>query len=187
VTVLPPDSRRAAECLSKLGITTNSWLGTVVGNSGGLVVDHGWLRVLGSGADAMPDILTDADPAAGRLIVAHDVLGGQFSWSPNNNGQPTIHYFAPDDLDWQDLELGYGDWLFAVLTGSLDGFYDALRWPGWQQEVASVPTDHGIHTWPPPWSAEGRDLSTVSRKVVPMAELVYFHHEVARQLSDRES
>lgn len=147
----------------------------------------GWHRVLGSGADALPDILADADPTAGRLAVAHDVLGGQFVWSPKRDGQPTIHYFAPDDLGWQDLGQGYPGWLSAMLTGALDGFYDTLRWPGWRQEVVSVRTDHGIHTWPPPWSAEGKDLSTVSRRVMAMAELISFHHDIARQLNGQES
>ncbi|WP_255498993.1 DUF2625 family protein [Micromonospora sp. BL1] len=42
--VLPVDSQQAAACLAALEITTRSWLGAVVANSGGLVIDHGWLR-----------------------------------------------------------------------------------------------------------------------------------------------
>ncbi|GLZ35335.1 hypothetical protein Lesp02_75220 [Lentzea sp. NBRC 105346] len=80
-----------------------------------------------------------------------------------------------------------GDLDIAEIDGVLDRFYDTLRWPGWQQEVASVRTDHGIHTWPPPWSLEGKDLSSVSRKVIPLAESISFHHGAARQLNGHES
>ncbi|WP_199485388.1 DUF2625 family protein [Actinomadura craniellae] len=125
----------------------------------------------------------EADPASRWLVVGHDVLGGQFAWVPAEPGAPpTIHYFGPDDLGWQNLEQGYADWLYAVLAGSLTRFYETLRWPGWETEVAALGLDEGIHTWPPPSTVEGEDLSKVSRKAVLMAGLVSFHHEMARQL-----
>ncbi|WP_323373404.1 DUF2625 family protein [Plantactinospora alkalitolerans] len=49
-----------------------------------------------------------------------------------------MHYFAPDELDWQDLEQGYADWLHAMLAGSMTRFYDTLRWPGWKAKVAAL-------------------------------------------------
>jgi hypothetical protein len=61
-------------------------------------------------------------------------------------------------------------------------FYQALRWPGWAAEVAAVPRDHGIHTFPPPWTAEGKDLAAVSRRAIPLSELIGLHHEMAAQL-----
>ena len=183
VRSLPPDAERAERCLAALGITTRSWLGAVVAHTGGICVDHGWLRVLGSGADGLPDITAEADPESRRLVVAYDVLGGQFAWVPAGPGAPpTIHYFGPDDLGWQDLEQGYADWLYAVLAGSLTRFYSTLRWPGWEAEVAAVGLDEGIHTWPPPSTVEGRDLSQASRQAVPMQQLVSFHRDMARQL-----
>jgi hypothetical protein len=183
VTVLPTDPAHGAECLTGLGISDQSWLGAVVANTGGLLLDHGWLRVLGSGTEGLPDILAAADRQSAYLPVGHDVLGGQFVWTPNESGRPTIHYFGPDALEWHDLELGYAEWLAAMLGGSLDGFYETLRWPGWAEEVAACRPDQGIHTYPPPWSTEGKDLASVSRKVIPIAELVSFHEDMARQLS----
>ena len=95
---------------------------------------------------------------------------------------PTVHYFGPEDLAWQDLELGYGDWLHAMLSGAITQFYEPLRWPGWETEVARVPLDQGINTMPPPWTSEGKDLATVSRKPIRLTELVAVHQEMARQL-----
>lgn len=180
---LPADPELAAACLAALQITSRSWLGAVVANSGGLVVDRGWLRVLGGGHDGLPDVVTGSEPGAGGLVIAFDVLGGQFTWvSAQPGAAPTVHYFGPEDLAWQDLELGYGDWLEAMLAGALTRFYAGLRWPGWETEVAGVALDHGISTLPPPWTTEGKDLSAVSRKPVRLAELVAVHQDMAHQL-----
>lgn len=185
VDVLPADPASAARCLDALGFTRQSWLGAVVAHAAGLVVDHGWLRVLGSGGRRLPDVVSQADPTAGRLVVAHDVLGGVFAWMPAApQARPTVHYFGPDDLGWQDLGQGYADWLDVVLHGSLTRFYDNLRWPGWEAEVAAIGLDHGIHTWPPPWSAEGKDLSMVSRKPIPIGELIAYYQDTATQLDE---
>lgn len=183
VEILTPDADRAGDCLARLGITTRSWLGAVVAHTGGICIDHRWLRVLGGGGHRLPDVVAEADPVTRSLVVAYDVLGGQFAWFPAEpEATPTIHYFGPDDLDWFDLGQGYADWLYAVLAGSLTQFYDTLRWNGWETEVAATDLDQGIHTFPPPWSKEGKDLSKVSRKATPMKELVSFHHDTARQL-----
>jgi len=128
-------------------------------------------------------VAAEVDPKAGRLVVAFDVMGGQFAWLPAQPGaRPTVHYFGPEDLTWQDLELGYGDWLEAMLTGALAGFYEGLRWPGWEAEMASVALDQGISAWPPPWTTEGQNLSAVSRKPIRLVELVSVHQDAARQL-----
>ncbi|GAA1846407.1 DUF2625 family protein [Asanoa iriomotensis] len=178
VEVLPADLERSAACLAALEITERSWLGAVVANTGGLVVDHGWLRVFGGGHDALPDVAAGLGP--GHLAIAHDVLGGQFAARPG--ARPTVHYFGPDRLAWDDLEVGYGDWLEAMLTGSATEFYADLRWPGWEAEVAGVALDEGISLLPPPWTREGKDLAAVSRKPIPIAELISVHHDVAQQL-----
>ncbi|MEV0717752.1 DUF2625 family protein [Asanoa sp. NPDC050611] len=183
VEVLPADPARSVACLARLEITPRSWLGAVTANAGGLAIDHGWLRVLGAGHPGLPDVTAELDPAAGRLVVAYDVLGGQFAWQRARPGTPpTVHYSGPDRLAWDDLEIGYGDWLEAMLVGRLTDFYVDLRWPGWETEVAATALDQGISTLPPPWTSEGKDLATVSRKAIPLAELVSVLHDMARQL-----
>jgi uncharacterized protein DUF2625 len=183
VEVLPADPQRAAACLAALGMTTRSWLGAVVSNAGGLVADHGWLRVLGCGYDGLPDVVAATDIETGRLVVAYDVMGGQFAWfKAGPDATPTVHYFGPDELSWQDLGLGYGDWLEAMLTASPAEFYDTMRWPGWETEIAALALDQGISTMPPLWTKEGKDVSRTSRRAIPLAELVSVHHDVARQL-----
>jgi hypothetical protein len=181
VEVLPADQQRAAACRQGLGISTRSWLGAVAATSGGLLVDHGWLRVLGSGHGGLPQVAVGAD---GPLVIGYDVMGGQFAWAPAGpDATATVHYFGPEDLTWDDLELGYADWLNAMIGGALTTFYQGLRWPGWEAEVAALALDQGIDAFPPPWTLEGRDLAAVSRKAVPLAELVAVHQDMARRLT----
>ena len=181
--ILSADPTAASDCLTALGMTTKSWLGALVANSGGLVADHGWLRILGSGHTGLPDVASAAQIAQKRLVVGFDVMGGQYAWfQPEPADKPTVHYFGPDTLDWQNLGQGYADWLYAVLAGSLTGFYETLRWPGWEQEVALLTLDQGISVWPPPWSAEGNDVGAASRKAIPLAQLVAFYEDTAVQL-----
>jgi hypothetical protein len=188
VRVLPVDAERAAACGAALGVSTRSWLGAVVAGAGGLLVDHGWIRVLGSGHDRLPDVVTESDAEAGLLTVGYDVMGGRFAWlQPGPGAPPTVHYFGPDDLGWVDLEQGYADWLNAILAGSATRFYETLRWPGWEADVAALGLDQGFSVWPPPFTVEGKDQSTVHRQAVPLAELVDFYQDAARQLGGPSS
>ncbi|MBV1850144.1 DUF2625 family protein [Catellatospora tritici] len=183
VEVLGAEPERALRCLAGLEISARSWLGAVTLHSGGLLVDHGWLRVLGGGTDTLPDVLAEADPSHGGLVIAYDVLGGTFLWAPAEPGaRPTVHYFAPDALRWEDLEVGYAEWLNAMLSGALTGFYENLRWPGWTDEVAATRPDQGINMFPPLWTKEGKDLSAASRRAIPLPELISYHQHCAEQL-----
>jgi hypothetical protein len=69
---------------------------------------------------------------------------------------------------------------WSDVTAAIEG--PRIRCRCWEQEVAAVPLDRGIHTWPPPWSEEGTDLATVSRRAISFAELVSFHEDMARQV-----
>ena len=159
-------------------------LGSVVFHTGGILIDRGWLRVLGSGHRdrSLLDIQAANDGEVFGIVVGQDVLGGIFAWGTTLDGAtPTIHYFAPDSLRWEDLGSGYSARLNAMLDGATAEFYESLRWPGWEAEVASCQLDFGIHTLPPAWTAQGKDLSRVSRKPVPMREIVSINVEFARQ------
>ncbi len=51
--ILPPSGRNG-EILSTLQVTTRSLLGAIAYSTGGLLVDGGYLRLLGSGHPALP-------------------------------------------------------------------------------------------------------------------------------------
>lgn len=188
-----PIARAAGEqVLERLQVTTRSALGALALECGGLLVDHGWLRVLGGGAPCMPDLASangvgdaQASSAPGSLLVAADILGGRFAVDGGALGvEPgQVCYFAPDTLRWEGLDLGHGDFVLAMLGGATSQFYDGWRWPGWEHECAALPRDHGFSLWPPPFAAQGRDAAAVSRRGVPLGELFAFYDDAARQLA----
>lgn len=197
VQVLPADLAECAATLLQLQVTTRSWLGAVTMSTGGLVADHGWLRIYGgsrapSGLPGLAQVNEfPAQPAPdwqppGGLVIAHDVLGGAYALNlagPADWRRPgEMVYFAPDSMTWQPLEMGHGAWLSWILSGGLEQFYQDLRWPGWEAESAALTPGQGISVVPFLWSAEAhQDPAATSRRPVPMRELLYLHDEFCRQ------
>lgn len=196
VEILPVDRRRAEAVLVAVGVTTRSPMGAVVWESSGILVDGGWVRVLGSGCARLDGDLTRWNglgerairaPLSGALIVALDAIGGVFAINGGafGAGNHDVFYFAPDALRWESLGRGYSDFLRFLFVGDLARFYADARWTGWDKDVAAIPPDGGFSIYPPTWTAEGKDIERASRKAVPMAELVGFHFDMAAQLARR--
>src|SRR5579885_1817393 len=158
IEMLRTDQAQAETALLALQVTTRSPLGAFALETGGVLVDHGWLRLLGSGHERMPDTLLSwngldaarhAAPLEGGFIVAVDVLGGAFALNGGGLGSENgIYYFAPDSLRWEALlcsHLAFVEW---ALIGDLAQFYSGLRWPGWQREVSALAPGYGISVYP---------------------------------------
>ncbi|MFF4354999.1 DUF2625 family protein [Streptomyces sp. NPDC001530] len=208
--VLPGDPAQGRATLLQLQITARSWLGGMVLNCGGVVLDSGWLRIYGSpGAGTstgIPGAVTGLPSLAqvndfprqfdpswrpfNGLVVGHDVLGGVFVMNgpdPEAAGRPgrpgEIVYFAPDSLRWDSLEVGHAAWLTWLLTEGTEQFYDTLRWPGWRAESGALTGRQGLSVVPFLWSAEARrDLMSTSRRAVPLAEILSLHRDFALKL-----
>ncbi len=193
VTVLPVERSRADDVLRRLQVTTASTLGALATESGGLLVDHGWFRILGGGSDGLADLATAnalpvpsaASRPPGYLVVAYDALGGVFAVDGGGLGiaPGEVCYRGPDTLTWGGLGGGHSAFVSAALSGSLGDVFGPLRWPGWEAEVRALAPDRGISLYPPPYTSEGADLSSVSRRPVPLTELLDHYAEVARQLA----
>jgi hypothetical protein len=90
VQVLPGDRACGESTVLQLQVTTRSWLGAVTMSTGGLVADHGWLRIYGGSSASSPlpglahvngfpeELAADWRSAYG-LVIAHDVLGGVYA------------------------------------------------------------------------------------------------------------
>jgi hypothetical protein len=196
VSVLPTSEQHRTDCLRRLQVTTRSVLGALAWHTGGVLLDHGWLRLLGGVSSAgLPDVATASGMAAvgkpgeapPHLVIAYDVLGGTFA--VNGEGLPCdmgeVAYFAPDTLTWQGLGQGNRDFVNWALTGDLTGFYASLRWPGWESEAESLPLTCGLAVFPPLFSREAlADLGATSRAAVPWGELVGAQEAMAEQLRD---
>ena len=187
--LLPRDPARADADLLGLQITVRSPLGALVHGSGGLLVDHGWLRILGSGSEQLPRSVRswNAD-GSGLLLVADDVVGGFFAINGGAlDGEPgEVFYLAPDTLEWESLDRGFSDFLEFALSPAIEQFYESFRWPGWQDEVAALGGDEAFMVYPFLW-AEGPSIAERVRKPGPIAEVYALALDMRRQLNEAGS
>lgn len=190
MSALRVDRTAGEECLYRLQVTARSPLGALALETGGLLIDHGWLRIYGGGSNHFPDLATvnglrgAGEGSPGYLLVGTDVLGGQFAVDGGALGgaQGEVHYFGPDTLRWDSLGLGHGDWVRWAITG-VDDFYATLRWGDWRSEVEGVRPDQGITCYPFLFTAQGKDVGGTARRVVPWEELRGLFEDLARQVS----
>ena len=178
------------EALTALQITTRSPMGALAYNSGGLVVDGGWLRFLGGGhpelrrrLDTWTSTLEWGGPTPSLIAVADDVLGGVFALDggafAGTRGE--AFYLAPDTLEWESCEMGYSDLVQWALTGDLEQFYDGFRWTGWQEDVRRFGPDQSLSIHPPLWT-RGETLDQRGRRSIDATEAVNVELEIIRQL-----
>jgi hypothetical protein len=156
---LLPASDRRGEVLTAVQVTTRSTLGAMAYDTGGLLVDHGWLRVLGSGHPRLQRDLAawNKDRSDGFYLVADDAVGGFFAINGGGLGPDiqNMYYWPPDDIDWEPLEIGYTDFLQWSLTSGLTDFYAGLRWPKWQEDIKALTGDQCFTYYPFLWAKEG--------------------------------
>ena len=192
VVVLPKDSVRADSALYQTQVTTRSPMGAIVYETGGILIDHGWIRILGSGCQRLNRSLMDwnkdksyhnVGEQLSFLLIADDVLGGFFALNAGGIAQEGIgkvFYFAPDNLKWEQTEMSYTDFLTFCFFGDIYKFYEGYRWTNWTTDIDTLDGNLGISIYPFLWSKEGQaDINTNSRKPVPMQELwdLYFKDE----------
>ena len=106
------------------------------------------------------------------LIVATDVVGGIFAINLGkfDEGIGDVWYFAPDTLDWEDLELRYSEFIAWLAQGNIDEFYSSMRWTNWRESAKNVEFDKSILIYPFLWSEEV-NIETASKSIVPFDEL----------------
>lgn len=186
VAVIPAETDDGCRTLEALQVTTRSPLGAMALHTGGILVDHGWLRVLGAGSARLPRALdrwntVDGVPRCDKgILIADDVLGGFFAWFREPR---TVHYLAPDTLEWEDSELGYTDWLRWCFTDGLLQYYADYRWDGWAADVTPIGGAAGILVYPPLF-AKGPPIKERYRGAVPVAELWSLGLDFAKQLRE---
>jgi hypothetical protein len=181
----PPDGATREKALVGTQVTTRSPMGAIIYESGGLLIDHGWLRILGSGHPRLPRSLPDwnfgrSHSVPGQfpafLLVADDVVGGFFAIDGGGLGfeRGKVCYFAPDRLAWENTGKAYSDFLGWCLRGDLNRYYENARWPGWQKEIQSVGGDQAILIYPSLF-CDGPPVSERQRRPVSISEIYDLH------------
>jgi len=190
--VLPPAPKAADDTLLALQVTTRSALGSIAQHSGGIVVDSGWLRLLGSGHPRLGGGLREWNaslggrpldpPLDGAVVVAYDALGGFFA--VNGGAWPAdlglVHYLAPDTQAWESLGLGHGAFVQWSLSDRPAKFYADDRWEGWRDEVELLGPDEILSVYPP-LGFESTPIGSRARRPVPARAQWSLVHEIARQ------
>jgi uncharacterized protein DUF2625 len=185
--ILSPSAQRE-EVLLALQVTTHSPLGALAYETGGVLVDDGWLRLLGSGHPRLARTLPDwnAKRAEGYLLVGDDAAGGFFAINGGALGPETssVFYWAPDRLDWECLEMGFTDFVHAFITSQVAAsFYEGLRWSTWRADTKDLSGDRCFSFYPFLWTKEG-SVEESRRATVPMSEAFGLKVDIVRQLSD---
>ncbi len=142
VDVLPTSQANAEAALLQTQVTTRSPMGAIVYETGGILIDDGWIRILGSGTARLPRSLMawnkgksfrqDGEQPS-FLLIADDVLGGFFALNAGGISEKDlgkVFYLSPDNLQWESTQLGYSDFLQFCFSADLEGFYEGLRWKG---------------------------------------------------------
>jgi hypothetical protein len=181
VQVLSTERLMAKQVLLALQVTTRSPMGAIAYETGGILIDHGWMTILGAGTPTFagnllswnsPTGTPSFTPASGMLLIAYDVVGGFFALNGGalSESKGSVYYLAPDTLNWELVADSYSAFLRWALAGDLEAFYASFRWKGWEQEVGILQPNQGILIYPPLW-AKGASIAERARRSVPMHEL----------------
>jgi hypothetical protein len=180
--VLPCDSSKAREALFHTQVTTRSPMGAIVFHSGGILVDGGWIRILGSGntklTRSLPEwnkgkTFTQYGERSSYLLIADDAAGGFFAINGGSLGNDPgkVYYLSPRSLKWEPLEITYTEFLQFCFYGNLSEFYNEMRWKGWKEDLKNINGDSAYSFYPYLWSKEGADIEKTSIKPVALEEL----------------
>jgi hypothetical protein len=186
--VLPP-SNENEEVLLEIQVTTRSPLGALAYETGGVMIDHGWLRFLGSGHPKLRRTLSDWNRGrnSGLCLVADDAVGGFFAINGGTLGEDigNIYYWPPDRLEWEPLDFGFTDFFCWSLTSELAGFYDGLRWPNWKLDIQDLHGDQCFCFFLFLWTKEGSVTGSL-RRAIPVAETFDLKVDIIQQLQQGE-
>lgn len=189
VEILPREKSRAERELFQAQVTTQSPLGAVIYETGGIIIDHGWIRILGSGHSRLNrgmmewnkgKSFKDAGERPSFLLIGDDIVGGFFAINgggiaPGFLGD--LFYFSQEFLNWENLNVGYSDFLLFCFSGDLERFYQRVRWNGWKEEIQDLDGNKGISCYPFLFTEEGKDINKVSRTPVPIEEIWHFSQD----------
>lgn len=194
VEVLPADPQKAKDALYHTQVTTNSPMGAIVYKTGGILIDNGWIRILGSGSEKLNRSLPDWNKgksfkefgeAPSFFLIADDALGGFYILNGGAFGTDLgkVYYFAPDNLEYEQLDISYSEFLEFCFNNDLDKYYSGSRWENWKEDLAALHGDQVFNFYPFLWTEEGSDINKVQRKMIPVEEQYNLNLDLRKQLS----
>jgi len=196
IEILTKDQEQAEIALYQTQVTTRSPMGAIIYETGGILVDNGWLRILGSGNEKLDRTLPNWNKGKtyneygekpSLLLIADDIVGGFFAINGGALGEDLgmVYYFAPDSLNWEPMDIGYSNFIWWAFTGNLEDYYENIRWKNWKEEISKLNGNQGISFYPFLWTKH-KNIRKLSRKAVPITEIWSFQQDVVKQLNESE-
>lgn len=187
--LLPPSAHRD-EVLLRTQVTTRSTMGAIAYETGGVLIDRGWVRFLGSGHRRISRTLPgwNEGRSHGFYLVADDAVGGFFAVNGGALGSDVrnLYYWPPDSLDWEPMKIGFTDFFVWSLSERLARFYESLRWPTWRDDVQHLSGNQCFSFYPFLWTKEG-SLATSHRALAPVEETYDLKLDLWRQLTGNDT
>jgi hypothetical protein len=193
VEILSRDLSSAESNLLKAQITTRSSMGSVVYETGGIIVENGLLRILGSGSKNLNRGIMDwnlnksfkENEKPKFLLIADDIFGGFFGINGgalSNESIGKIFYLSPDSLKWENLDLSYSDFLNFCFSKKINKFYDAFKWKTFGEDTLKFDNDKAFSFYPYLFTEEGKDIEKVSKKMCSIQEIWELYNNLQKQL-----
>lgn len=180
VKILSPNTWN--NTLNNLNINENSILGQIIINTGGIFIEN-YIRLFGSGDEKNSYNIYKYNLELKKyfdndmIIIGDDVFGGIFSLNKEKN---TILYFAPDTLEWEDLDITYKDFIKYASSEKIDKFYKLYKWSTFQEDIKEIKFNEGILIYPFLWSNEC-NIEKAKKDIVPFSELLQINMEFRKK------
>jgi hypothetical protein len=187
VEILPKEDARADSALYRSQFFASSPIGAIVYGCGGILIEDGWIRILGSGCKQFDRSLPDWNKGKSSikfndqstyLLIGDDIIGGIYAMktaSADNAEVGRIYYFGPNSLRWEATGLSYAGFINFCFSGDLENFYSDFRWSGWNEEIKKLNGNEVISCYPLLWTKEGKELKA-NRKIISVQKLWDFYH-----------
>ncbi|WP_130734657.1 DUF2625 domain-containing protein [Flavobacterium sp. J27] len=194
VEILNLDSNSDKDALYHTQVTTRSPMGAIVYNSGGLIIDDGWIRILGAGNSKLNRSISNWNKGKSFLeygeqpsflLIADDAIGGFFILNGGALGNDLgyIYYLAPDSLEYEPLEITYSEFILFCLNNDLDTFYQGFRWKNWKNEVKNLGYDNIFSFFPYLWTQEGKAIEKSTKTILLIEEHYLLTLDLIKQLN----
>ncbi len=175
-----------AKILDSVNIDVNSFMGQVMMNISNMCI-NGYFRMLtGDEKDALNisefNKQLNEECTEGKLVIAYDIWGGLFAVDKRNiNDKSNLWYFAPDQLEWEDMEVTYLDFLVWVCDEDFNMFHSSFTWAGMELEIRDIKDQQGVLVYPYLWSQEC-DIETASKKFVSILEIIRLNADMYKKI-----
>lgn len=161
-------------------------MGALLYNTGGILVDDGWIRILGSGNRKLNRSISqwnkgktikEYGDTAPYYLIADDVVGGFFAVNGEALGKDKgyVYYLSPDRLVWEPLGISYSEFLYFCFNNDLNEFYKDLRFKNWRKNTLKLDGNKVFNFYPFLWTKEGKDINKTHRKIISVEEQFKFN------------